>query len=422
MLYTRPVLYLTHCSLDLSMLSTPSAPAPPELSLRYAYDPPSKNVGFTPSARKALQRSFSSTSTSPVLSAHPQPAPIVLPEAVQRSPIRDGALDASHPWLNASDRQNWILRLAMAITANDPIAATKAWRGLAGSLYPAERTGALFTRRDRAGGALLLQTHQRRPRAALADAIEGLTKSSAWLALCAAGSKFSRLAVLPNPADAALVIAVEVSDTTKQKGWAMPLNEFLATATDTELDGLWAWDLKPRALDAGAVHTMWTTVRAIGTSGDEAKAAAHGAHVLARSTPVSTGHRGCRLAPAVPDCAASIPAPVPARLRCSRKSTPTPTSGSERRKRDFTPPPIGKEEERSAAKAYRAEKKRTKVTEWLDALSIDDSETDPEVEEHQCGLERECLLVFVGAGEFEEVMEHRVGSARPHSAGSAKST
>lgn len=404
------------------MLSTPSAPAPPELSLRYAYDAPSNNnVGFTPSARRALQRSFSSASTSPVQPAHPLSALVVLPEAVQRSPIRDGALDASHPWLNASDRQNWILRLAMAITANDPIAATKAWRGLAGSLYPVERSGSTFTRRDQAGGSLLLQTHQRRPRAALADAVEDLTKSSAWLALCAAGSKFSRFAVLPNPADAALVIAVEVSDTTKQKGWAMTMNEFLATATDTELEGLWAWDLKPRALDAGAVQTLWTTVRAMGTAGDEVKATAHGAQVLARSTPVTTGHRGCRLAPAVPDCAATIPNPVPARLRGSRKSTSTPTSGSERRKRDFTPPPIGKEEERSAAKAYRAEKKRTKVTAWLDALSIEDSETDLEDGEHQCGLERECLLVFVDAGEFEEIMEQRLGADAPFGVGSAKS-
>lgn len=397
------------------MLSTPTAPAPPELSIRYAYDPPSKKaVGFKPSARRALQRSFSSTST-----AHPH---LAHPEAVQRSPIRDGALDASHPWLSASDRQNWILRLALAMTANDPIAATKAWRGLAGSLYPVERTGGLFTRRDKAGSSLLLQTHEKRPRAALADAIEGLTKSTAWLALCAAGSRFSRLAVLPNAADSALVIAVEVSEATKQKGWAMPLNEFLATASDTELEGLWVWDLKPRALDAGAVHTLWSTVRTIGTEGDEAEAAAHGAQVLARSMPVSTGHRGCRLAPAVPDCAAAIPTPVPARLRQARKSgrTSTPTSGSERR-RDFTPPPLGQTEERSAAKAYRAEKKRTKVTAWLDALSIDDSETDMDVEEQEGGMERECLLVFVGSGDFEEIMAQRLGE-RPMSAGSAKSS
>lgn len=413
------------------MLSTPSAPAPLDLSLRYAYDVrPRKTVGFEPSTRKALQRSFSSTSHPP----HP--------DAVQRSPVQSGVLDASHPWLSASDRSHWVLQLALALTAGDVIAATRAWRGLAASLYPCERTGGLFTRRDRAGGALLLQTHERRPRAALADAIEGLTKAPAWLALCATGSRFSRLAVLPTPVEgtaveapssadgAPLVIAVEVSESTKQKGWTMPLNEFLATASDAELDGLWAWDLRPRSLDAGAVHTLWSTVRAIRSAGDDAKAAARASQLIARSTPVSTPHRGPRLAPAIPDPSGPTPSPVPARLRrvCPRKTTPT---SSSERKREFTPPPPHtQEDERGAAKAYRAERKRVKVTTWLTALSLADEDEDADVgmdveeknEQDEEGEERECVLVFVGAAEFEELMEQRLGSERPWSAGSGQST
>lgn len=416
------------------MLSTPTVTVPPDPTLRYACDPSATNgpaapvTGFAPTARRALQRSFSSTSTHA--------------DAAQRSPVQGGVLDASHPWLSSSDRKQCILQLAMALTSDNVAVTTRAWRSLAASLYPVERAGGLFTRQDKPGGALLLQTHEKRPRAALADAIEGLTKSSAWLALCASGSRFSQMAVLPVKENSQvrppLVIAIEVSESTKQKGWTMPLNEFLATASDSDLNGLWAWDLRPRALDPGAVHTLWGTMRALRTAGNDTQAQPHATALLARSTPVSMGHRGCRLAPANPDQNTPAPTPIPGRMRRSKPRTSTPTSSSDR-KREFSAPPPPGGEDRTAAKAFRAERKRGNVNAWLDGVIVLDEDEmmalDEEAEEARGsidvgedggqsvggdGRERECILVFVGSKEFEEIMEQRLGNGRSRTAGTAK--